>query len=45
MTSSLSLATRQFSFQSRDRIFVKGYGFLYFTENMGKNIGKNIVKM
>ena len=28
----------------RDRIFVKGYGFLFFAKNMGKNIGKNISK-
>ena len=31
----------QYSIQPRDRIFVKGYGFLSFTKNMGKNIGKN----
>ena len=24
--------------QTRERIFVKGYGFLYFAKNMGKNI-------
>ena len=28
----------------RDRIFVKGYGFLSFTKNMGKNIGKSTGK-
>ena len=28
--------------QPRDRIFVKGYGFLTFAKNMGKNISKNI---
>ena len=33
-----------YSVQSRDRIFVKGYGFLLFAKNMGKNIGKNISK-
>ena len=27
-----------------DRIFVKGYGFLSFTKNMGKNNGKTISK-
>ena len=32
------------SVQPRDRIFVKGYGFLSFAKNMGKNIGKNISK-
>ena len=33
-----------YSVQTRDRIFVKGYGFLCFAKNMGKNIGKNISK-
>ena len=28
--------------QHRDPIFVKGYGFLYFAKNMGKNIVKII---
>ena len=28
--------------QSRDRIFVKSYEFLSFTENIGKNIGKKM---
>ena len=32
------------SAQPRDRIFVKGYGFLSFAKNVGKNIGKNISK-
>ena len=32
----------RYSVQPRDRIFVKGYGFLHFAKNMGKNIGKNI---
>ena len=27
--------------QPRDRIFVKGYGFLSFAKNIGKNIGIN----
>ena len=30
------------SVQPRGRIFVKCYGVLYFTKNMGKDIGKNI---
>ena len=30
--------------QPRDRIFVKNYGYLSSTENMGKNIGENISK-
>ena len=28
----------RYSVQPRDRIFVKGYGFLSFAKNMGKNI-------
>ena len=31
----------RYSVQPRDRIFVKGYGFLSFAKNMSKNIGKN----
>ena len=34
----------RYKVQTRDRIFVKGYGFLSFAKNMGKNIGKNISK-
>ena len=30
--------------QPRERIFVKGYGFLSFAKNMGKNIGRNTSK-
>ena len=30
------------SVQPRDRIFVKGHGFLSFARNMGKNISKNL---
>ena len=32
-----------YSVQPRDWIFVKGYGFLSFTKNVGKNIGKNLI--
>ena len=32
------------SVQPRDQIFVKVYGFLSFAENIGKNIGKDIIK-
>ena len=31
----------QYSIQPRNRVFVKGYGYLSFAKNMGKNIGKN----
>ena len=34
-----------YSVQPKDRIFVKSCGFLTFARNMGKNIGKNIVKI
>ena len=33
-----------YSIQSRDRIFVKGCGFLSFAKNIVNNIGKNISK-
>ena len=33
-----------YSVQPRDRILVKGYGFLSFVENIDKTIGKNISK-
>ena len=44
MRRSSRLAMRRYSFQPRDRIFVKGYGLLSCTRNMGKNVGKNISK-
>ena len=28
--------------QPRDRIFIKGYGFLSFARNVGKNLSKNL---
>ena len=36
----------RYSVQLKDqaRMFVEGYGFLFFVKNMGKNIGKNISK-
>ena len=34
----------RYSVQPRDRIFVKGYGFLSFARSMGKNIGEKISK-
>ena len=33
---------RRYSVQPRDQIFVKGYGYLSFARNMGKNISKNL---
>ena len=44
MTCSSSLAMRHYPVQPRDRIFVKGYGFLSFARNVGKNVSKNITK-
>ena len=32
-----------YSIEPRDRIYVKGYGFLSFAKNIGKNLS-NIVK-
>ena len=32
----------RYSVQTRHRIFVKVYGFLYFAKNMGKNMSKNM---
>ena len=32
------------SVKSRDGIFLKGSGFLFFARNMGTNIGKNVSK-
>ena len=34
----------RYSVQPRDQIFVKGYGFLSFAENMSKSLGKRISK-
>ena len=34
----------RYSVEPRDRIYVKGYGFLAFARNKGKNVGKNISK-
>ena len=33
-----------YSIESRCRMFVKGYGFLFFAMNMSKTIDKNISK-
>ena len=32
----------RYSFQSRNRIYVKGYGILPFAKNMGKITSKNL---
>ena len=33
---------KRYSVQPRHRIFVKGYGFLSFAENMGRDISKSL---
>ena len=35
----------RYSVESKDRIFVKGYGYLSFVKNMSKNNGKNKSKI
>ena len=35
---------KRYSVQPRNKISIKGYGFLSFATNMGENIGKNISK-
>ena len=32
----------RYSIEPKDRIFLKGYGFLSFAKNVSKNIGKNL---
>ena len=32
-----------YSVQPRDRVFVKGYGFLSFVRNFGKKICKDVI--
>ena len=34
----------RYSVQPKDRLFVKGYEFLFFAKNIGKDVGKNITK-
>ena len=35
----------RYSIKPRDRIYVKGYGFLSFSKNMGRNLSNNTVKI
>ena len=32
----------RYSIELKDRLFLKGYRFLYFAKNIGKHIGKNV---
>ena len=34
----------RYSIEPRDRIYVKGYGFLYFAKNMGKCLSNKYVQ-
>ena len=34
----------RYSTEPRNRIYVKGYGFLSFAKNMGKSLSNNMVK-
>ena len=34
----------RYSIEPRDRIYVKGYGFLSFAKNMSKSLSNNMVK-
>ena len=34
----------RYSIEPRDRIYVKGYGFLSFAKNMNKSVSNNIGK-
>ena len=36
---------KHYLIELRDRIFVKGYGFLAFTKNISKSIGKNLSRI
>ena len=33
----------RYSIEPRDRVYVKGYGFLSFAKNMSNKYGKNLV--
>ena len=35
----MKIIKMRYSTEPRDRIYVKGYGFLSFAENMGKSLG------
>ena len=36
----MKIIKMRYSTEPRDRIYVKGYGFLSFTKNMGKSLSK-----
>ena len=41
MTYKIDIILDKILSSTTDQIFVKGYGFLSFAKNIGKNIGKN----
>ena len=40
--SSLQRIKMRYSIEPRDRIYVKGYGFLSFAKNMGKSLSNTV---
>ena len=41
----MNIIKMRYSIKPRDRIYVKGYGFLSFSKNMGRNLSNNTVKI
>ena len=41
----MNIIKMRYSIKPRDRIYVKGYGFLSFSKNMGRNLSSNTVKI
>ena len=41
----MKIIKMRYSIKPRDRIYVKGYGFLSFYKNMGRNLSNNTVKI
>ena len=39
INDKVKIIKMRYSIEPRDRIYVKGYGFLSFAKNMGKNLG------
>ena len=41
----MNIIKMRYSIKPRDRIYVKGYGFLSFSKNMGRNLSNNTIKI
>ena len=41
----MKIIKTRYSIKPRDRIYVKGHGFLSFSKNMGRNLSNNTVKI